>query len=52
MEIQNISGADTVSQKLSDNTELSNENVRLENQEPERQINTEEHKGTLIDITA
>ena len=53
MEIQNISGADIISQKLSVNTEISNENIRSENQvESENQINPEEGKGTLIDITA
>lgn len=53
MEIQNISGADIVSQRMSVETNISNENVKPETtSESENQINAEEQKGTLIDIKA
>ncbi|MBN2038837.1 MAG: hypothetical protein JW864_02280 [Spirochaetes bacterium] len=53
MEVQNISGADVVSQRLSVETNISSENVRQENTaKSENQITSEENKGTLIDVKA
>lgn len=53
MEIQNISGADIITQRLSVNSSISNENVRPEsNTESENNIKPEEQKGKLIDIRA
>jgi hypothetical protein len=53
MEIQNISGSDIMTSKLSVNTNITGENTKPEKQpEPANEQNTEGSKGRLIDTKA
>ena len=53
MDVQNISGTDIISNKISVNTEISNENVKTD-EEPvnEESKSVEENKGNSIDTYA
>ncbi len=53
MDVQNISGTDIVSNKISANTEISNENLKTrEEPSPEEGKVVEENKGNNIDTYA
>ena len=52
MDVQNISGTDIVSNKISANTDISNENLREEERVPEESRVVEEEKGQNFDAYA
>ncbi len=53
MEVQNISGADMVSNRISVRTEISNENLKPAEEPVREQVRApEENKGKLVDTYA